>query len=208
MTQSDWIELLELIPSDQHNQLIVMSRTGIELSIDLLLRTEPAYFVFRGRVCGNTDEGRVFFFPYNEITCVYLNRVVKEKEISDIFDDAANASDTSMSSAGLQHHGSFDSHHLPITPQSANTSSTSDSAIPGTGSGYVPRPGSGALPAIKLPPSISATAVQPGSANPRGSNPIIPPLIPPVPTTSSETPTPKGSILERLRAQRSNVNKR
>lgn len=198
MTQTDWIELLQLIPEDQHNQLIVMSQTGIELSIDLLLRTEPAYFVFRGRVCGNVDDGRVFFFPYNQITCVYLNRVVKEKEITDLFSDNSHSIETPLPGEAFD-----DNHQVEPVQLPAVTQNPTPILIPpmtANSSGPVQRPAP--MPAIKLPPNVPAAALQPPAVNPRGSNPIIPALIPPVPAASNDASTPKGSILERLRAQR------
>src|SRR5436305_5413316 len=85
MANSDWIELFQLIPPEQHNTLLLVTQSGVNLGIELVIRTEPSYLVFRGRVCGNTDEGRVFFLPYTHIDYVNINRNVKEEEIREIY---------------------------------------------------------------------------------------------------------------------------
>ena len=52
--------------------------------------------LYRGRVVGNTDEGRVFFTPYDEIALVYINRFVREDEVNNIFDSAAPPEDSNQ----------------------------------------------------------------------------------------------------------------
>lgn len=190
MTQEDWVDLLQLIPAEQHNQLVVMSQTGIELAIDLLLRTEPAYFVFRGRVCGNTDEGRVFFFPYNQVNCVYINRYVKEQEVDQLFTDSPSHSGM-VDEAVEGELETFDELQLPPVT-SANPTPLLVPPITSPAS-RSPAP----TPAMKLPPNVTSASLQP---NPRGSNPMIPTVG--LASQGGDTPTPKGSILERLRAQR------
>lgn len=204
MTQDDWIDLLQLIPADQHNQLVVMSRTGIELAIDLLLRTEPSYFVFRGRVCGNTDEGRVFFFPYDQVNCVYINRFVKEQEVDQLFTDSPSHSGMMPIPADVDD-AALEEFQSPPTTSANPTPLLVPPAT--TGSGLVPRAPAAAKPALKLPPNVPAAALQP---NPRGSSPTLPPITAgPAANGPADTPTPKGSILERLRAQRNaNQSKR
>jgi hypothetical protein len=202
MTQDDWIDLLQLIPADQHHQLVVMSQTGIEVAIDLLLRTEPAYFVFRGRVCGNTDEGRVFFFPYNQVNCVYINRYVKEQEVDQLFTDSPSHSEGQQSHFESTDETLDDLQVPPVT--SANPTPLLVPPIT-SGSGLVPRVPATAMPAIKLPPNVSPGGLSP---NPRSSSPMIPPVTSAATSNNGgDTPTPKGSILERLRAQRNAQSK-
>src|SRR5947209_3968063 len=85
MTNSEWVELIQLIPPERHNTLMLVTTSGVNLGIEVVLRTEPSYLVFRGRVCGNTDEGRAFFLPYTHIDYVNINRNVKEEEIREIY---------------------------------------------------------------------------------------------------------------------------
>lgn len=85
MTNAEWICLLNLIPEEQHGQLVMMLTSGAELGIETLLRVDPSYIVFRGRALGNTDEGRVYFVPLTQIVYLNLNRYVREEEIHEIF---------------------------------------------------------------------------------------------------------------------------
>src|SRR5581483_9759377 len=92
MQDHDWIELLRLIPESQQNILVLTTLSGVDLNIETILRTELTYLVFRGRVSGQTDDGRVFFLPYRQIDYLQINRVVKETEIREMFGDRADAS--------------------------------------------------------------------------------------------------------------------
>jgi hypothetical protein len=84
MQTHDWIELFRAIPESQHNTLVLTTLSGVDLSIDTIMRTEPNYLVFRGRVCGQTDEGRLFFLPYRQIDFLQLNQLLGESEIQEL----------------------------------------------------------------------------------------------------------------------------
>jgi hypothetical protein len=88
MTNADWIDMLRLIPPEQHNILVLMTNTGIELSAETIFRLEPSYLVVRGRLSGNNDGGRVFFVPYDQITYINLNRVVSENDVRRLYSEA------------------------------------------------------------------------------------------------------------------------
>ncbi|HTK74388.1 MAG TPA: hypothetical protein VL371_03965 [Gemmataceae bacterium] len=89
MQNTDWIELFHLIPPEQQNILVLTTVGGIDLNIEVILRTEPSVLVFRGRVQGSTDDGRVFFLPYRQIDFLQMNRFVRENEIQEMFSKAA-----------------------------------------------------------------------------------------------------------------------
>src|SRR5438477_9786838 len=91
MQNNDWIEVFRLIPTDQHNPLVLTTVSGIDLNIESVLRTESSMLVFRGRVSGSTDDGRVFFLPYRQIDFLQINRFVKETEITEMFEKARQA---------------------------------------------------------------------------------------------------------------------
>lgn len=169
MQNSDWIALLELFPPEQQNKLCVTTRTGTELAIDTIIRTEPQLLVFRGRVVGQTDEGRAFFLPYSEITFININRLVSEQEIHTMFGDPP---DDGRIEAAADDYGE-ESAILPPPPVPA-------SPPPGKGSGLVPT----------IPATLPLKAPAPATKSP--------PAV-------AESPAAKGSILERLRAQRKNA---
>jgi hypothetical protein len=60
-------------------------RNQFTLSVDVIVRFEPMYIVFRGREGGTTDEGRAFFVPYDEIAYVRLERVVRLSELKAMY---------------------------------------------------------------------------------------------------------------------------
>lgn len=84
MQSASWIALLQRIPPDQHDNLMLITCNGIEIAIQNILRTEEEYVVLRGRMAG-TDKGRFLFLPYNQITYLGFQRVVKEVEVRALF---------------------------------------------------------------------------------------------------------------------------
>src|SRR5687767_7403308 len=92
MLSEDWIELLAMVPESQQNSLVLTTLTGVDLNIETILRAEPSYLVFRGRVSGQTDDGRVFFLPYRQIDYLQINRQVKEEEVRAMYGDTTEPS--------------------------------------------------------------------------------------------------------------------
>jgi hypothetical protein len=187
MQNHDWIELVGLIPEDQRNKLVLTTMTGVDLNVELVLRLEKDYIVFRGRISGITDEGRVFFVPYRQIDYMQMNRQVKEAEIHDLYGDgptvevAQPTADVFAAPSGV-----FNAMATSASRQGANVSPATPSAPAQVG------------PARPSLPGVSARLLTvPGTG--RGSNP-------PAPAPDSDTPTPpRNSILERLRAQRNSI---
>lgn len=183
MQSTDWIELFSLIPPEQHNTLILMTQSRIELSVEQVLRLEPTYVAIRGRLCGSTDDGRVFFIPYAQLTYVNINRYVKEEEIRSLYGDSTAepwGRGTLYSPDGLTE-AENDQGIAPSVP-----------AAPGAGNGS-PRP-----------------ATQPQNVRPHGPPPGAVPTAtrqPVAPATNGgvadPSATPRANILERLRSQRS-----
>ncbi len=192
MSGQEWIELLNLIPEDQHSALNVMCRSGVELSIDVILRTETSFLVYRGRMVGTTDDGRVFFTPYSEITSLYLNRFMKENEVEAFFDSADQAADALAAQKQLDDDEAafLSTPHTTVPPPPPAPSPFPP--IMTKSSGMVPRIPPGMLPK----PSVVATSGAP--AGPKG-----PSFMPPPPPVVAPDSAAKGSILDRLRAQRS-----
>ena len=185
MTNSDWIELFHLIPPEQHNTLMLVTQSGANLGIELVIRTEPSYLVFRGRVCGNTDEGRVFFLPFSHIDYVNINRVVKEQEIRDMYEK-----------------------HEAGRTEGAGESAAVEESADGTADTEA-QAAAGAEPAAPVRPSNPNLTPARGPASPAAGTQRLPAAVaeatPPPAPPGNNTPTPsaaRNSILERLRAQR------
>jgi hypothetical protein len=208
MSGPEWIELLNLIPDDQHCQLNVMCRSGVELSIDAIMRTERSFLVYRGRVVGTTDDGRVFFTPYSEITSLYLNRFVKENEVDALFDFDGlppQAAPPSAESQNAEDESAFVATPTAVVPPPPAAPLVFP-PIGKAGSGLVPRvtPGSAAPPPQK-PQHSSGKVPIVATGTPAAHAPIpkSPTFVPPPPSTANHDAATKGSILDRLRAQRS-----
>jgi hypothetical protein len=72
------------------------------LSVDVVARFEPIYLVFRGREGGTTDEGRAFFVPYEEISYVRLERVVRLGELKQMYGETGFVDAEDRLSSGEQ----------------------------------------------------------------------------------------------------------
>jgi hypothetical protein len=84
--QSDlWAWLLRRVPAEQHNQLMLVTRSGTEIAVQSLLRVESELIAIKGRLAGSQDAGRVYFIPYSNIDYLGIQRDVKETEFDAIF---------------------------------------------------------------------------------------------------------------------------
>lgn len=188
MQNTDWIELFHLIPPEQQNILVLTTVGGTDLNIEMVLRTEPSVLVFRGRVQGSTDDGRVFFLPYRQIDYLQMNRFVRENEIQEMFSKAAPPPPAAEKP--------------PERPSQvfAPANSPHSSAIYSS-TGEVPPGSPRAVPA----PAVRLSASQLGRLQTSM-------LVPEGAISEAENgqpgeapPPPRSSILERLRAQRNAV---
>jgi hypothetical protein len=212
MQNDDWMELFRVIPEDQHNTLVLTTFSGVDLSIETLLRADSCFLVFRGRVCGQTDDGRVFFLPYRQIDFLQLNRTVKEEEVKVLLDGlpagrahAAVSLDFESASAGgsgtMNRPGSVPgSLHdgLPASPASP----TAPAAIAGRGA--IPAATRGSSPGPTLPGRQSVVPAEAATAGGRPANVPAAALAPTANGVTAPAP-PRNSILERLRAQRNAI---
>lgn len=102
MRREDCIELFQRIPETSHAQVNLVLRNQATLSVDVVARFEPIFLVFRGREGGTTDEGRAFFVPYEEISYVRLERVVRLGELKKMFGETGYVDAEDRLSAGEQ----------------------------------------------------------------------------------------------------------
>ena len=85
MTSTEWIETLQLIPKEQHNQIVLTLTNGTDLVVETIFKYQPHFLLMRGRQGGSIDESRAFFVPYDQMLYFRLERIVKLKELYDIF---------------------------------------------------------------------------------------------------------------------------
>jgi hypothetical protein len=89
MQNSDWIALIRMIPVDEHCKINLQFQNRTEISVETVFRLDPNYMVVRGRFGGTTDGGLLFIVPYEQLTCVMLNREVKEADVRGYFGEVA-----------------------------------------------------------------------------------------------------------------------
>jgi hypothetical protein len=85
MRREECVELFKRVPDAYHPQMNLVLRNSFVLSVDAVVRFEALYLAFRGREGGTTDEGRAFFVPYEEISYVRLERVVRLGELKQMY---------------------------------------------------------------------------------------------------------------------------
>jgi hypothetical protein len=85
MQSEMWVWLLRRVPADQYNQLMLLTRSGMEIAVQTLLRIEAEFVAIKGRLAGSQDAGRVFLIPFTNIDYVGFQKDVKESEFDAIF---------------------------------------------------------------------------------------------------------------------------
>lgn len=85
MRREDCVEMFQRIPERFHPQINLVMKNGQVISVDVAVRFEPTYIVVRGREGGTTDEGRGFFVPYDEISYIRIERVMKLSDIKAMY---------------------------------------------------------------------------------------------------------------------------
>lgn len=85
MPSSSWPTLLQQIPADQYDCLCVVTRSGIEIALQSVLKVYPEFVAIKGRMAGSEDQGRVFFIPYENLDYLGFTRQVKDDEFHKMF---------------------------------------------------------------------------------------------------------------------------
>ncbi len=99
MQASAWIGLLRRIPPEQHDSLVLMTSMGMEISLQVVIRTDEDFLVIRGRLAGTTDTGRVFFVPYDQINYLGYHKEVSEAKIRALFGEEVPAEEQARTEA-------------------------------------------------------------------------------------------------------------
>src|SRR5262249_29685037 len=85
MQNSAWEALLRHVPPEQHNQFMLVTISGTEITIQSLLRIEQEFVALKGRLAGSQDAGRLFFIPYASIDYFGTGQSMKESEFNEVF---------------------------------------------------------------------------------------------------------------------------
>ena len=87
MQTRSWMKLLQRIPSEQHDILVLLTSIGVEINLQRIMRMEDEFLVVRGRLAGTTDTGRVFFIPYSQINYLGFNKDISEAQLQGLFSE-------------------------------------------------------------------------------------------------------------------------
>ena len=91
MLKEDILDICRRIPEKDQSKIQFITVTGMQLNVEAFARFESTYMVFRGREGGQTDEGRGFFVPYDEVVCLKIERLVKTSELKTFYGESSLA---------------------------------------------------------------------------------------------------------------------
>jgi hypothetical protein len=81
-----WAALLRHIPGSAHNNLMLVTRSGTEICVQMILRVDHEFVAFKGRLAGSQDAGRLFFLAFDQIDYLGFQQEVKEEAFHEMFD--------------------------------------------------------------------------------------------------------------------------
>jgi hypothetical protein len=85
MKASAWEALLRHIPSEMHQNLMLVTTSGTEVAIQTILRIDREFMAFKGRLAGSQEAGRLFFIPFTQIDYLGFQKTVKDTEYAQWF---------------------------------------------------------------------------------------------------------------------------
>jgi hypothetical protein len=85
MREVSWAALLQHVPPEQQDGLMLVTTSGIEITINNLLRIDHEFVALRGRVAGSQEGGRLFLIPYENIHYLGTQRPIKDSEFQETF---------------------------------------------------------------------------------------------------------------------------
>jgi hypothetical protein len=80
-----WVAILQAIPADKMSQFTIVISGNTEITLQSILRFDRDFAVFKGRLSGSQDAGRVFFVPYCHMINLGTLYPIKDEEYEAIF---------------------------------------------------------------------------------------------------------------------------
>jgi hypothetical protein len=84
VTNQEWTEMFRVIPEADQNTIVIVLQNGCEINVDTFISFEPNFLVMRGRVGGQTEDGRGFFVPYDQMLYFRLERLTNLAELREL----------------------------------------------------------------------------------------------------------------------------
>jgi hypothetical protein len=85
MQHSAWPILLRKIPVEKHDKLSLVTTSGVEITVQAILRIEREFLALKGRLSGSQQAGRVFFVPYAHIDYIGSQFEIKDADFEAFF---------------------------------------------------------------------------------------------------------------------------
>ncbi len=85
MRSSSWAALLQHIPPEKQDDLMLVTKSGQEINVNNILRIDQEFVAFRGRLAASQDAGRLFFVPYSNIDYFGYQKPIKESDFQEMF---------------------------------------------------------------------------------------------------------------------------
>src|SRR5262245_51250657 len=85
MQSAVWVGLLQQVPWEQRQRLMVVTNVGAEIAIQDIVQMANEYLVLRGRLAGTNDAGRLFLIPFDQITYISSQDAIREEVIRATF---------------------------------------------------------------------------------------------------------------------------
>jgi hypothetical protein len=85
MQGNSWIAFFRRVPVNLHDSLAITVTTGSEIVIQSIVRLDEDFAIFRGRLAGTQDNGRIVILPYTQLVSVAFNRHLKDADVEVIF---------------------------------------------------------------------------------------------------------------------------
>ncbi|MBL8793607.1 MAG: hypothetical protein JNM56_06870 [Planctomycetia bacterium] len=205
MHPSGWISVVRTIPAEFHTQLTLMTANGFEINLQTVLRLEEQFMVCRGRMMGSTDAGLIFFVPYDQINCIFYNKMLKEDVVQSWFSGPSLHALVGEPLAGT---------YTQVAPEPAPAPAPAPEPAPApvpapAAAAPMPAPPPGAKP-LQLPARTVAPAAAP-AAPARPAAPAAPAPAPAAPAAQpggSAVPVSAGMALPAKQAMIDRLRKR
>ena len=88
MRKEDVTDICSRVPERDVAKIQFLLRNGMQLNVENFARFETTYVVFRGREAGQTDDGRGFFVPYEDILTLKIERLIKVTELKAMYGES------------------------------------------------------------------------------------------------------------------------
>jgi len=85
MHANAWAALLRHIPPEQYSKIMLVTGSGVEIAVQIILRIDHEFLAFKGRMAGSQDQGRLFFVPFHNIDYINFQYAVKDEEFEAMF---------------------------------------------------------------------------------------------------------------------------